>query len=105
MHILQRVRLQIHLFSTEIFPCSDCYSINMAQNPHEIAQLVQTLEASKATGRPKGMKNFSCKKTTFDVEGTPTFIMFLDGQEAGRAAGPRPTVSSVLRVVSQPFEG
>ncbi|KAJ9607965.1 tRNA ligase [Cladophialophora chaetospira] len=42
----------------------------MAQNPHEIAQLVQTLEASKAKGRPKGKKNFSCKKTTFDVENT-----------------------------------
>lgn len=42
----------------------------MAQNPHEIAQLVQILEASKARGNPKGKKGFSCKKTTFQVEGS-----------------------------------
>jgi len=41
---------------------------------------------------------------TFGVQGTPTFIMFLNGQEAGRAAGPAPTVSSVLTVLTQPFQ-
>jgi len=42
---------------------------------------------------------------TYGVQGTPTLIMFLDGREAGRVAGPRPTVSSVLTAVTQPFEG
>ena len=41
---------------------------------------------------------------TYDVQGTPTFIMFLNGREAGRVTGPRPTVSSVLTAVTQPFE-
>ena len=40
----------------------------------------------------------------YAVEGTPTFIMFLNGAEAGRVRGPRPTVSSVMTAVTQPFE-
>ncbi|KIW67422.1 hypothetical protein PV04_06680 [Phialophora macrospora] len=42
----------------------------MAQDPHQTAQLIQILEASKSKGKPKGKKSFSCKKTTFEVEGT-----------------------------------
>ncbi|EXJ68245.1 uncharacterized protein A1O5_08860 [Cladophialophora psammophila CBS 110553] len=42
----------------------------MAQDPHRISQLIQTLEAAKYKGRPKGKKGFSCKKATFQVEGT-----------------------------------
>ncbi len=41
----------------------------------------------------------------YGIQGTPTFVMFLDGREAGRVAGPRPDVSSVLAAVTQPFEG
>jgi tRNA ligase len=42
----------------------------MEQNAHEVTQLLHALEASKTRGKPKGKKGFSCKKTTFDVEGT-----------------------------------
>ncbi|KIW95210.1 uncharacterized protein Z519_03794 [Cladophialophora bantiana CBS 173.52] len=42
----------------------------MAQDPSRISQLIQTLEAAKYKGRPKGKKGFSCKKATFQVEGT-----------------------------------
>jgi thioredoxin 1 len=42
---------------------------------------------------------------TYGIEGTPTLVMFLDGREAGRVAGPRPNVSSVLTAVTKPFEG
>ncbi len=38
------------------------------------------------------------------IQGTPTIIMFLNGKEVGRVEGPRPTLSSVLTVVTQPFE-
>jgi thioredoxin 1 len=41
---------------------------------------------------------------TYRIEGTPTFVMFLAGREVGRAEGPRPTVSGVLSVVTEPFE-
>ncbi|RVX71771.1 hypothetical protein B0A52_03955 [Exophiala mesophila] len=41
----------------------------MAQDPHEVSQLVKTLEAAKGQGKG-GRKGFSCKKTTFPIEGS-----------------------------------
>lgn len=41
---------------------------------------------------------------SYQSQGTPTFIMFLNGQEVGRVEGPRATVASVLTVVTRPFE-
>ena len=41
---------------------------------------------------------------SYDIQGTPTLIMFLNGKEMGRVEGPHPTVSSVLTAVTQPFE-
>lgn len=41
--------------------------------------------------------------TTYRIEGTPTLIMFLNGQEVGRIDGPSPKVSSLLTAMAQPF--
>jgi thioredoxin 1 len=41
---------------------------------------------------------------TYEILGTPTFIMFLNGKEVGRVEGPHPTIPSVLTAVTQPFE-
>ena len=41
---------------------------------------------------------------SYAIEGTPTFVMFLNGIERGRAAGAPPDVSSLLATVSEPFE-
>jgi thioredoxin-like negative regulator of GroEL len=41
---------------------------------------------------------------SYQVTGTPTLIMFLNGQQVGRVDGPHPTVSSVLTAVTRPFE-
>jgi thioredoxin 1 len=41
---------------------------------------------------------------SFEIQGTPTLVMFLNGQEAGRVEGALPDVSSVLTAVTQPFE-
>jgi thioredoxin 1 len=41
---------------------------------------------------------------SYQVEGTPTLIMFLGGAEVGRAEGPRPMASSLLAVMTEPFE-
>ena len=41
---------------------------------------------------------------SYDIQGTPTLLMFLNGKEVGRVEGPHPTVSSVLTAVTQPFE-
>ena len=41
---------------------------------------------------------------SYQIQGTPTLIMFLNRNEVGRVEGPSPTVSSVLTAVTQPFE-
>jgi len=40
----------------------------------------------------------------YQIVGTPTLIMFLDGSERGRSEGPSPTVSNILTTVQQPFQ-
>lgn len=39
----------------------------------------------------------------YAIDGTPTFVMFLNGREVGRSEGPRPNVESVLAAITQPF--
>jgi len=41
---------------------------------------------------------------TYEIQGTPTLVMFLNGEEVGRVEGPHPTASSVLSAVTHPFE-
>jgi thioredoxin 1 len=41
--------------------------------------------------------------STYAIDGTPTFVMFLNGNEVGRAAGPHPTASNVLTTLTEPF--
>jgi thioredoxin 1 len=41
---------------------------------------------------------------SYQVQGTPTLIMLLQGREVGRFEGPPPTVESILAAVTQPFE-
>ena len=40
---------------------------------------------------------------SYQITGTPTLIMFLNGQQVGRVDGPHPTVSGVLTAVTRPF--
>ena len=42
--------------------------------------------------------------STYAIEGTPTFVMFLDGAEMGRAEGPQPTLAGITATVTGPFE-
>jgi thioredoxin 1 len=41
---------------------------------------------------------------SYQVQGTPTLLMFLQGREVGRFEGPSPTVASILAAVTEPFE-
>jgi thioredoxin 1 len=41
---------------------------------------------------------------SYQIQGTPTLIMFLNGTEVGRDDGPHPNLSSVLSAVTRPFE-
>ena len=40
---------------------------------------------------------------SYQIEGTPTFVMFLDGQEVGRSEGPDPDEATVMEAVTAPF--
>ena len=39
----------------------------------------------------------------YGIEGTPTFVMFLNGEEMGRSEGTQPSLASVTAAVTQPF--
>jgi thioredoxin 1 len=39
----------------------------------------------------------------YKIQGTPTLIMFLNGEVVGRDEGPSPDVSNILAVVKQPY--
>ena len=41
--------------------------------------------------------------STYDIGGTPTFIMFENGEELARVEGPDPDLASVLAAVTGPF--
>jgi len=40
---------------------------------------------------------------SYHVEGTPTFVMFLNGQEVGRAEGPYPSYVDLMSAITEPF--
>jgi thioredoxin 1 len=40
---------------------------------------------------------------SYEIQGTPTLIMFLDGRQVGRVEGPSPTVTSIEKIVTEPF--
>jgi thiol-disulfide isomerase/thioredoxin len=41
---------------------------------------------------------------TYEIQGTPTLVMFLDGSETARVEGPPPVLAQVLAYVSQPLQ-
>ena len=41
---------------------------------------------------------------SYEIQGTPSLIMFLHGRQVGRIEGPSPTVASVLTAVTHPFK-
>ncbi len=40
---------------------------------------------------------------TYEIQGTPTLLMFLNGSLVARADGFQPTVPSLLGIITQPF--
>jgi len=42
--------------------------------------------------------------SAYQVTGTPTLLMFLDGNEVARAAGPHPSVNAILEILRDAFE-
>jgi thioredoxin 1 len=41
---------------------------------------------------------------SYQIQGTPTLVMFLNARQVGRVEGPHPVLSSVLAAVTEPFK-
>jgi thioredoxin 1 len=41
----------------------------------------------------------------YEIQGTPTLIMFLNGEVVGRDDGPSPAVANILELVKEPYAG
>jgi thioredoxin 1 len=80
------------------YGCAHCRAIEPVLE--EVAQMVKPQERFFRV-------NIAVEQTlasNYQIQGTPTLIMFLRQNEVGRVEGPSPTVSSVLTAVTQPFE-
>jgi thioredoxin 1 len=68
--------------------------------------LQQVAEMVKSKGKIFRVNTADDQELTdsYEIQGTPTMVMFLNGKEVGRAEGPSPTVASVLTAVTHPFE-
>jgi thioredoxin len=80
------------------YGCSHCRAIEPA-----LQQVTENLKSKETIFRV----NVAIEQElagSYGIQGTPTFVMFLNGREVGRDEGPHPTVSSVMKAVTQPFE-
>jgi thioredoxin 1 len=79
------------------YGCSHCHAIEPI-----VQQVARTMEATQKFYRVDVAVNADLEES-YEIEGTPTFVMFLDGSEVGRTEGPIPTISSILAVVTEPY--
>lgn len=80
------------------YGCSHCRALE------PILQQVAARVAAKETIFRVNVAADGGLADSYGINGTPTLIMFLNGQEVRRVDGPHPTVESVLAAVTQPFE-
>jgi len=67
-----------------------------------LQQVAETIEADETIFRV----NITAEPdlaSEYGISGTPTFVMFLGGQELGRVEGPSPNYASVRDAVTGPF--
>ena len=80
------------------YGCAHCRTIEPV-----LQRVAKTMEATEKMFRV----NIAVEPelaSSYEIQGTPTLIMFLNGRQVGRIEGPSPTVSSVLTAVTQPFQ-
>ena len=79
------------------YSCSHCAAVEPI-----LQQVAQTIRADEAVYRVNVVSEEELA-TTYGIQGTPTFVMFLGGREVGRVEGPHPGLHSVMAAVTQPF--
>ena len=80
------------------YGCAHCRTIEPV-----LQRVAETMEATEKIFRV----NIAVEPelaSNYEIQGTPTLVMFLNGRQVGRIEGPSPTVSGVLTAVTQPFQ-
>ena len=79
------------------YGCAYCRAIEPI-----VQQVARSIEADEAVFRV----NIAAEPdlaAQYEIGGTPTFVMFMNGREVGRAEGPHPSHSAVLQALTGPF--
>ncbi len=79
------------------YSCAYCGAIEPV-----LQQVAETLRSQEAVYKV----NVAVEQelaSTYAIEGTPTLVMFSQGQELGRAEGVHPDAASVLEALTAPF--
>jgi thioredoxin 1 len=79
------------------YGCGYCRAIEPALQ--QVAQMIwpdETIYRVDITADPD-------LASEYEIGGTPTFVMFLNGEELGRSEGPSPEFASVRDAVTGPF--
>jgi len=79
------------------------YGCSFCRELEPIVQQVAEMVTSKETICRVNVAVDEELASSYGVQGTPSFIMFMDGREVGRIEGPSPSVASLLTAVTQPF--
>jgi thioredoxin 1 len=67
-----------------------------------LQQVAETLRSREAIFRVNVAVEVDLA-STYEIEGTPTMVMFSDGQEVGRSEGLDPDAETVLDALTAPF--
>jgi len=80
------------------YACAHCAEIEPVLQ--QVAETVKSWEKifRVNTGMERGLAE------QYQISGTPTLIMFLNGTEVGRVEGPAPIASSIVTEITTPFE-
>ncbi len=81
------------------YSCSHCGTLE------PILQQVAEMLASKVKIFRVNIATDEDLAAAYQIEATPTLILFLNGRPVGRIEGPTPKVSSLLTAMAQPFRG
>jgi thioredoxin 1 len=80
------------------YSCAHCGAMEPV-----LQQVAETLRARETVFRVNVAIELDLA-SDYAIEGTPTFVMFLDGREVGRAEGPDPETTTVIEALTAPFE-
>jgi thioredoxin 1 len=72
----------------------------------EMEPVLQQVAATLRTQEPIYRVNVAVQPglaQTYAIEGTPTLVMFLNGEEVARSEGPNPDTATVMEAVTAPF--